>query len=99
MITWLVFAFVAVLGVKYYTSVHMTKLERRLQSVKDELLEARDAYHETQEKQGGMQSEERLYEERIVKMKEMIDDIRLRLSSKEKTEETDEISPREVSLI
>ena len=46
-----------------------------------------------------MQSEEKLHEERIVKMKEMIQDIQLRLSSKEETEERDEPLPREVSLI
>ena len=80
---WALFTAVVVFGVKYYTSVEMRKLERRLGKVREDLGLAKDRHQEAQDSANGVQNEEGLCEERVRYMKETIEDIQLRLTSKE----------------
>jgi hypothetical protein len=47
-----------VVGVKYYTSLEMRKLERRLETVKDGLQQAKDRHKITETKQEETETEE-----------------------------------------
>jgi predicted nucleic acid-binding Zn-ribbon protein len=87
MIFWAVFAAMAVFGVKYYTSVQMRQLERRMSSVKDELHSAKDKLQSAQEGQTEANTEEDAVVERGVRMREMIADIQDRLAAREEVPE------------
>jgi predicted nucleic acid-binding Zn-ribbon protein len=80
---WVLFTLLIVVVVKYYTAVEMRKLERRLEKVKEDLQMAKEKLQETQEKYNGIKSEEELYLERVTRMKEVIEDIQIRLTTKE----------------
>ena len=80
---WVLFTLLIVVVVKYYTAVEMRKLERRLEKVKEDLQMAKEKLHETQEKHNTVKSEEELYLERVTRMKEVIEDIQIRLTTKE----------------
>ena len=83
MFLWTAFALVLVLSVKYYTSLEMRKLERRLDTVKNGLQQVKEKLLATQDKQQSVQSEEKQFEERVKFMKEIIQDIQFRLTSAE----------------
>ncbi len=87
---WALFTAVVVFGVKYYTSIEMRKLERRLNKVKDDLHLAKEKLHQAQESQNGVQTEEQMFEERFRRIKETIEDIQMRLSAKDERE-TEEV--------
>ena len=87
MIFWAVFAAMAVFGVKYYTSVQMRQLERRMGSVKDELHSAKDNLQSAQQGQTDANTEEDAVVERGVRMREMIADIQDRLAAREEVSE------------
>lgn len=81
MIFWALFSLLVVAGVKYYASVRMRQLERRLRLVKDDLLKAKDQYRGVHDKENEVESDESHFEERIRRMKEVIQDVQLRLTS------------------
>ena len=83
MIIWTVCMLLFVVGVKYYTSLEMRKLERRLETVKNGLHQMKEKLHSTEERQKEVQDEELGYEERMNVMREIIQDIQFRLSSEE----------------
>ena len=88
---WALFTAVVVFGVKYYTSVEMRKLERRLGKVKEDLGLAKDRHQQAQDRADGVQKEEVLFEERVRRMKETIEDLQLRLTSKEDAGQEDSV--------
>ena len=89
MFIWVIAALGLVVGIKYYTSIQMRRLEHRLNTVKDSLKEVKGMYTEAQATQKGAAEEENHYEERIKFMKEIIQDIQIRLTSSDRPEETE----------
>ncbi|HCR16243.1 MAG TPA: hypothetical protein DIU35_02070 [Candidatus Latescibacteria bacterium] len=87
---WALFTAVVVFGVKYYTSLEMRKLEKRLNTVKDDLHLAKEKHQQAQERLDTVQSEEELAQERIRCMKETIEDIQLRMTAKDESD-SDEV--------
>jgi len=80
---WAISVLLIVFGVKYYTSVEMRKLERRLEKVKDDLQRAKEKLQQAQERQSNVQQEEEVFGARQRAMKETIEDIQMRMSAKE----------------
>ena len=80
---WALFAGVVVFGVKYYTSIEMRKLERRLNRVKDDLHLAKEKLQQAQEKYNSVETEETSMEGRVGRMKEVIEDIQMRMTAKD----------------
>ncbi|MDP6037874.1 MAG: hypothetical protein QGG64_04940 [Candidatus Latescibacteria bacterium] len=72
--------FLAVIGAKYYTALGTRNLERRLNRVKDDLEAARKRLREERERQEHIGGEEELDELRVRYMKELINDIQIRLT-------------------
>ena len=91
MLIWVIAALALVVGVKYYTSLQMRNLEHRLNVVKDSLHEVKEMYSEAQTKQEEASEQEGHHEERIRSMKEIIQDIQMRLTSSDKPEETEPV--------
>ena len=87
MIFWTVFAAMAVFGVKYYTSVQMRQLERRMGRVKDELHSAKEKLQNAQQSQTDAHTEEEAVVERGVRIREIIADIQDRLAAREEVSE------------
>ena len=87
MIFWAVFAAMAVFGVKYYTSIQMRQLERRMGRVKDELHSAKDKLQNAQQSQTDAHTEEEAVVERGVRIREIIADIQDRLAAREEVSE------------
>jgi predicted nucleic acid-binding Zn-ribbon protein len=87
MVFWAIFSAMAVFGVKYYTSVQMRQLERRMSRVKDELHSAKDKLQSAQHGQSDANTEEEAVVERGVRMREMIADIQDRLAAREEVPE------------
>lgn len=87
---WALFTAIVVFGVKYYTSVEMRKLERRLNRVKDDLHAAKEKLQQAQQRQDNVQTEEALFEERLRSMKETIEDIQMRMTAKDRSD-SDEV--------
>ncbi|MBS11058.1 MAG: hypothetical protein CME19_05575 [Gemmatimonadetes bacterium] len=86
----LICAFAGVLGVKYYTSMGMRKLEHRLRGVQQDLDKVKGLKKEKEDEQKEMADEEDLCEERIRSMKDIINDLEYRLTTS-KAEETEVI--------
>jgi ASC-1-like (ASCH) protein len=70
-----------VVGVKYYTSIEMRKLERRLEVVKNGLQQVKERLHDAQMRQKEVQSEESNFGDRMQTMKEIINDLQFRMSN------------------
>jgi ASC-1-like (ASCH) protein len=70
-----------VVGVKYYTSLEMRKLERRLEVVKNGLQQVKERLHDAQMRQKEVQSEESNFGDRMQTMKEIINDLQFRMSN------------------
>ena len=87
---WALFTALIVFVVKYYTSVEMRKLERRLNRVKDDLHLAKEKLQQAQEKYNSVETEKQNMEGRVGRMKEVIEDIQMRLTSKEESD-TEEV--------
>ncbi len=81
MIIWTLVAFLMVVGVKYYTSLEMRKLERRLEVVKNGLQQVKERLHDAQMRQKEVQSEESNFGDRMQTMKEIINDLQFRMST------------------
>ncbi len=86
---WAFAVLLIVFGVKYYTSLEMRKLERRLEKVKDDLQRAKEKLQQAQERQTNVQQEEEVFEERQRAMKETIEDIQMRMTAKDDTDAED----------
>ena len=82
MLHWAASVLLIVFGVKYYTSIEMRKLERRLEKVKDDLQRAKEKLQQAQAGQASVQQEVEVFEERQRAMKETIEDIQMRMTSK-----------------
>ena len=87
MLIWVVFSLAGVVLVKYYTSNEMHKLERRLATAKNDLHRIKRRYEEVQEERNEVAAEAALQEERIRSMKELIQDINIRLTARDASEE------------
>ena len=87
MLFWAMFAATAVFGVKYYTSVQMRQLERRMTKVKDDLHASREKLQIAQQSQSTASAEEEATVERGVRMREMIADIQERLAARTQVQE------------
>ncbi len=70
-----------VVGVKYYTAVGGRRLERRLNRVKADLGKAKQRLRDQREKESDTSHEEEVTEMRVRSMKELMDDMRVRLQS------------------
>jgi hypothetical protein len=79
-VVWIVVSLLAVLAVKYYTSVGMRKLDRRLGAVKRDLERSKQKREAAQHDQGEASREEAVHEERIRAMKDIIRDLEYRLT-------------------
>ena len=88
MVYWLLFSLTGVFIVKYYTSVEMRKLERRLERVKEDLTQVKGKLKDAQNDTSGAQEEEDSFEERVRRIKETIEDLEIRLTTA--TEEKDD---------
>ena len=86
MLIWVLFSLILVVGVKYYTSLELRKLERRLETVKNGLQQIKEHLQRTQDKQKSVQIEEAEFEERLKFMKETIQDIQFRQTSSEEVD-------------
>ena len=78
---WVLVMVVMVVGVKFYTATRMRDLERRLNQVKEGLHQKKDELDAAQAQQAEVQTEENGHTERIRFMKELIDDIQIRLTT------------------
>ena len=87
MVILLVVAAAAVVGVKYYTSMGMRKLERRLRGVQQDLEKIKSLRKEKEDEQKGMLDEEEACEQQIRSMKDIINDLEFRLTTTKETEE------------
>jgi hypothetical protein len=70
--------------VKYYTALGGRRLERRLNKVKADLAQARGGLKEQHEKESNAVSTEETAELRLRYMKEIIEDLRGRLTTSDK---------------
>lgn len=96
MIIWTLVALLMVVGVKYYTSLEMRKLERRLETVKNGLHQVKERLHNVQARQNEVESEEANFEERMKVMKEIIHDLQYRMTASDDIQEkmvTDSMPP------
>jgi len=81
LIIWMLLSLVMVVGIKFFTATKMRDLERRLNRVKDGLQSKKEEFQNVLAKQEGIQAEEALSSERIRFMKELINDIGIRLQT------------------
>ena len=77
---WVLLTLVAVVGVKYYTSVGLRQLDRRLASVKRDLDRSKSELKGKREEQETVSAEEDMCENRIRNMKDLISDLEYRLT-------------------
>ena len=93
---WAVLALLGVVAVKYYTALGSRNLERRLNRVKSELDDARERLKVAREKQTGATEDEEEETLRMRYMKEMIDDILMRVGARDDNEQRKEVKKEEV---
>ncbi len=91
MVFWVITTLVIVVVVKYYTANEMRKLEQRLGIVKDDLHSAKGRLHEVEKKQDTIKTEETDFEDRVRRIKEVIEDIQMRMSAKEEAPEPEDV--------
>lgn len=77
---WVILGAIAVLFSKYYTAVGSRKLHRRINKVKLDLENARHRLKEVREEEYDTAREEEVALQRLRFAKEIIDDLRLRLT-------------------
>lgn len=80
---WVLCMVVVVIGIKFYTATRMRDLERRLNQVKEGLHEKKSEFDTAETRQAEVQVEENGHSERIRFMKELINDIQIRLTMNE----------------
>ena len=81
MVYWLLFSLLGVFAIKYYTSVEMRKLERRLERVKEDLTQVKGKLSAAQTETEQAQENENGFEERVRRIKETIEDFEIRLTT------------------
>ncbi|HAA74673.1 TPA: hypothetical protein DCE37_06085 [Candidatus Latescibacteria bacterium] len=81
MLYWLLFSLLGVFIAKYYTAVEMRKLERRLQRVKEDLTQVKGKLSDAQTDTEKAREEEDVFEERVRRIKETIEDLEIRLTT------------------
>jgi len=86
-IIWTLVALLMVVGVKYYTSLEMRKLERRLETVKSGLQQVKERLQNAQAGQKDVQKEENSFEDRLQVMKEIIHDLQYRMTNSDSLSE------------
>ena len=86
---WMLVMVVVVIGIKYYTATRMRDLERRLNEVKDGLHEKKQELDRAMGRQAEVQTEEDHGSERIRSMKELINDIQIRLTTADEPESSE----------
>ena len=77
---WVVLALLFVVITKYYTAKWRVRLERRLRATRTGFQEMRQMFQEAQEQLKSAEAEEQACEERIRRLKETIEDLRMRLT-------------------
>ncbi len=87
---WVAVALFAVVVVKYYTSFGKRKLEQRLISVKSGLVGARKRLKSAKDGLAEVTEEMEETEERINRMKEIMDDLGLRMQGQQQPEEKED---------
>ena len=92
MYIWVIVALLIVVGVKYYTSREMANLERRLHAVKVALHNKKQELDTVQVRQEETQQAEVAMEDRIKHMKEIIQDVNIRLTQTDVSSETRSIT-------
>ena len=80
---WLIIGSLGVVFTKYYTAVGSRKLHRRINKVKLDLEHVRRRLKEVRQEQHNMSHDEEEVLQRVRYTKELIDDLRIRLSSSE----------------
>ncbi|MDA0709065.1 MAG: hypothetical protein O3B73_02505 [bacterium] len=88
---WVLVALLMVVGVKYYTSLEMRKLERRLETVKSGLQQVKERLQSVQKTQTDAQREESGFHDRMQVMNEIIHDLQYRMTN------SDELATKGVS--
>lgn len=88
---WALIGLAAVVGVKYYTSVGLRQLDRRLATVKRDLERSKEGRKEKQKEQEKVSEEEELCENRIRNMKDLISDLEYRLTAAATEEEEEKV--------
>ena len=83
----LLILFFSIIGAKYYTAIGTRKLERRLNRVKVALEDARQDLQGGRQLQADIAEQEKLSEQHVRYMKELIHDIQVRLTEVEETQE------------
>jgi hypothetical protein len=92
---WILWAFLGLLvvGVKYYTALGKRGLDRRLIRVREDLEKSRQRLRDQREKQTSATFEEELMVTRVQYMKEMIEDLDQRMSSRDSDSRLSEEEP------
>jgi predicted nucleic acid-binding Zn-ribbon protein len=93
---WVIVALFVVVGVKFYTSREMAQLERRLHAVKTELHTKKvelDTFHVNQVE---TKKAEEAMENRITHMKEIIQDINVRLTQSDPSIESRSVAVQNI---
>jgi F0F1-type ATP synthase membrane subunit b/b' len=91
MVIWTISALILVVGMKYYTSLEMKKLENRLNAVKDGLQQARARLETAMAEQEFTNNKMQLQEEYLRVMREIIIDLQDRLVSSKTNTDTDKL--------
>ena len=86
MVIWILASVLAVVLVKYYTAMEMRKLEARLDAAKSDLEQYRKRLQDAQEVLDNVRAEEEQHEIRLRFMKELIEDLDMRLMRVESPE-------------
>ncbi len=80
---WLIIGSLGAIFTKYYTAVGSRKLHRRINNVKLDLEHARRRLKEVREQEYGISQDEEVVIQRVRYTKELIDDLRIRLTTSE----------------
>lgn len=87
MIVWVLACFILVLGVKYYTSTQGARLQKRLDTARLDLMDVKESLQSALEKKQNTETDEEEEVERVRRMKEIIDDLNMRLTTSRDEEE------------
>jgi len=84
---WILVSISSIVIVKYWTSKQTGKLNRRLDRARWDLQKAKKQHKDAQQKQESIKAQEELQIERIRHMKDLIQDIQIRLTQRETKED------------
>ncbi len=80
MLYWVFLILMGVFSTKYYTSIQLRKRNLRFDKAREDLQLAKWNLRAAHEKQRGEQTEADLWQDRVNRMREVIEDLRTRLS-------------------